>query len=83
MKLKVLSVFPLPSKKPENDKKHVAIALQGTNDLNGNKYLLTKDGVRHEILGRGWICSRKAWDNKILSLEVEAPFDYDECELVP
>lgn len=83
MKLKVLNVLPFPSKKSDNDKKYVAVALQGTSELNGNKHLLTKDGVSHKILDRALLCSRKPSENKILSLKVEAPFDYDECELVP
>ena len=82
IKLKVLNVSPFPSRKSD-DKKYVAVALQGTSELNGNKHLLTKDGIEQKILDRALLCSRKPSENKIIDLKVEAPFDYDECELVP
>lgn len=83
MKLKVLSTFDLTYNTKKTHKHIVLVALQGTNELQGNKHLLTKDGIKHEILGQEWICSRESWDNNIISLGVETPFDYDECELVP
>lgn len=80
MKLKVLYVLQLEEK--DGNKKHVMVLLKGANHPNGNKHLQTKDGIKHEILG---MASTNPWadKNNIMDLEVEAPFDYKECELVP
>lgn len=45
MKLKVLSTFDLTYNTKKTHKHIVLVALQGTNDLQGNKHLLTKDGI--------------------------------------
>ena len=80
MRLKVLHVLPLEEK--DGNKKHVLVALKGASRPKENKHLLTSDGIKHEILGMLWTNSRN-WNNDVMSLKVEAPFDYKECELVP
>lgn len=74
-KLKVLDVTPYVEKGIS------WVALQGTNDIFGHKYLLTDDDKKHEIVGRA-TQSVYANNNKIVDLLVKGRFDYTEAELL-
>ncbi|AAR27376.1 putative minor head protein [Lactobacillus prophage Lj928] len=74
-KLKVVIVTP------QIEKNLSWVALQGTNDIYGHKYLLTDDGKKHEIIGRA-TQSVEANKKKIVDLLIKGKFDYSSAELV-
>lgn len=73
-KLKVIIVTPYVEKDIS------WVALQGTNDVYGHKYLLTDDGKKHEIVGRA-TQSVEANKKEIIDLLIKGDFNYSSAEL--